>query len=77
VTIEQEEARRTAMQTRYATCPSCGHQGRFRCNGKQHWPREVAAKHGLPPVITLWTCPHCLSTVSEVALLPAGRPVEA
>ncbi len=65
------------MRQKEATCPSCGKHGRFTHSGVQHWPQAVAAAHNLPPVIHLWTCPHCHSTLSEVVLFPANRPVPA
>jgi ribosomal protein L37AE/L43A len=63
------------MRQKEATCPSCGKRGRFTHSGTQHWPQAVAPAHNLPPVIHLWTCPHCPSTLSEVALFPDSRPV--
>ena len=56
--------------TRWAICPSCRQPGEFQDSGQQRWPRAVAAAHGLPPVITLWTCPHCGTTVCETDLRP-------
>jgi hypothetical protein len=48
----------------------------FTFLGEQTWPPEVAEKLGLPAIITLWSCPHCLTTVSEPDLLPYQKPVE-
>jgi hypothetical protein len=53
-----------------AMCPTCNFRGEFELLGEQHWPPEVAGKLGLPPVIRLWSCPHCMSTISEPDLLP-------
>ncbi len=44
--------------------------------GEQTWPAEVAEKFGLPATITLWSCPNCLTTVSEPDLLPYQKPAE-
>ena len=57
-----------AAQRYTTTCPTCGRTGQFTANGTQRWPAAVAAAHGLPTTITLWTCPHCHSTLSEIEL---------
>jgi hypothetical protein len=61
---------------RLATCPTCMSSVEFILLGEQTWPAEVAEKLGLPATITLWSCPHCLTTVSEPDLLPYQRPAE-
>ncbi len=61
---------------RLATCPTCMSSVEFILLGEQKWPAEVAEKLGLPATITLWSCPHCLTTVSEPDLLPYQKPVE-
>jgi hypothetical protein len=58
-------------RTKWATCPTCHRSGPFKDNGKQRWPRAVAAAHGLPAVITLWTCPYCRTTLCKTELLPS------
>jgi hypothetical protein len=61
-------------QRMFATCPSCHKRARFHFAGHQHWPPEIAAAHGLPAVIALWTCPFCQTTLSETALQPDHHP---
>lgn len=60
--------------TRCAICPTCERRGRFQAAGEQHWPDEVAEAHGVPATITLWTCPHCGTTISELDLRPFFGP---
>ncbi len=52
-----------------AICPSCQRRGRFVWLGEQRWPEAVAHKLGVPSVVTLWSCPHCHTTVSQTALI--------
>ncbi len=59
-------------QRRLATCPTCGCGGEFELLGEQNWPPEIAQKLGLPATIRLWSCPCCMTTVSEPELLPYG-----
>ena len=53
---------------RRACCPSCDTVAAFSYSGEQRWPDQVAAAAGLSPVVTLWTCDHCHSTVNEADL---------
>lgn len=49
-----------------AVCPSCKQRGHFFHAGDQKVPERVAKKMGLDePVIPLWHCPNCKSTISE------------
>ncbi len=57
-------------EKRLATCPTCNCRGEFEFLGEQHWPPELAREHDLPEVIALWSCPSCLTTISEPDLLP-------
>jgi hypothetical protein len=52
-------------QDRYATCPSCGRLTTFSYAGEQHWPLRVAQAVGIDPVVQLWHCNGCHSTLSE------------
>lgn len=63
--------------TRWAICPTCHQTGQFQMSGKQEWPRAVADAHGLPTEITLWSCPHCHTTLCEMDLLPVVAPAPA
>jgi len=62
---------------RLATCPTCNHSGEFELLGVQKWPPQVAEKLGLPSEIPLWSCPHCLTTISDPDLLPYRGPSTA
>jgi hypothetical protein len=53
-----------------AMCPTCNYNGEFELLGEQRWPEEIAQRLGVPAVIRLWSCPHCLTTISEPDLLP-------
>lgn len=57
--------------TRYTLCPTCWHTGHSQFNGQQHWPPAIVRLYDLPPMVNLWTCPNCHSTVSETDLLAA------
>ena len=59
------------IERQLATCPTCRRRGEFEYLGEQHWPPEVAHKLGMPEVIRLWSCPCCMTTISETELLPA------
>ncbi len=49
-------------------CPSCGEETVFRYNGQQKWPEHIAETMNIPPIITLWNCDICHSTISDNAL---------
>lgn len=53
---------------RQALCPSCRTSNQFRYAGEQHWPLKVAKATGLDPVVHLWHCNGCNTTVSESEL---------
>jgi hypothetical protein len=46
-------------------CPSCGQLAEFTYLGAQRWPQRLVELTGMPPVIHLWICGHCHTTVSE------------
>ncbi|PJF39951.1 MAG: hypothetical protein CUN54_07180 [Phototrophicales bacterium] len=48
-----------------AHCPSCGQVAKFIYSGEQHWPEEVARAAGIAPIVTLWLCSNCGTTISE------------
>ncbi len=54
--------------TLHAACPSCGQRGEFLYLGAQHWPERVAKAAGISPVVYLWDCQTCHSTISEQSL---------
>lgn len=69
------ERQRLLTKQILAICPSCHCEGYFVWLGEQRWPEAVARRLGVPSVITLWSCPHCSTTVSETALIePTDRP---
>ena len=51
-----------------AFCPSCGQRRLFDFAGEQHWPEKVAEVAGIEPVVRLWHCRTCNSTLSECDL---------
>ncbi len=63
------------VKRQLATCPTCKRTGEFEYLGEQHWPPEITRKLGLPETITLWSCPTCMTTISETDLLPARYEV--
>jgi hypothetical protein len=63
------ERQRLLTKRILATCPSCRRQGYFVWLGDQCWPEPVARRLGVPSVMSLWSCPHCSTTVSELALI--------
>lgn len=55
-------------QERRGYCPSCDQQAIFSFAGEQHWPQQVAEAVGVEPVVRLWHCHGCNSTISEAEL---------
>lgn len=53
-----------------AKCPSCQRIGVFEKAGEQRWPAHIAQAQGVPQVLSLYTCAHCGTTLSEPELLP-------
>jgi len=55
---------------REAGCPTCGRRTRFSFQGEQRWPQRVAEAAGLAsPIIRLWNCHACNTTVCEHSLV--------
>ncbi|MBZ0277775.1 MAG: hypothetical protein K8I60_16635 [Anaerolineae bacterium] len=50
---------------RYDHCPTCDQWAEFTYLGAQRWPQRLVDLTGVPPVIFLWQCGHCLTTLSE------------
>lgn len=46
-------------------CATCGEQTVFVFLGEQRWPAAVAAATGVSPVVHLWTCQACQTTLVE------------
>lgn len=55
-------------QRRQAICPTCAQRTTFTYSGEQRWPSRVAEKMNVAPVMTLWHCDHCHTTLSEYEL---------
>lgn len=53
---------------REGRCPSCEKCTSFTYAGEQHWPLRAAQAAGISPVVQLWTCNKCHSTLSESSL---------
>ena len=51
--------------TREGHCPSCQQETIFHLLGEQRWPQRVVEDTGCPPVVLLWTCDQCQTTVSD------------
>jgi hypothetical protein len=46
-------------------CESCHGIMGFIYIGEQHWPLKVAEAIGIAPVVQVWECSHCHTTVLE------------
>lgn len=46
-------------------CPSCGEMAEFSYLGAQRWPQRLVELTGIPPVVHLWVCGSCHTTLSE------------
>lgn len=53
------------LGNRQGYCPTCEQQSEFTFLGEQRWPPHVAAKLGLSPVVILWSCNNCHTTLTE------------
>ena len=52
-------------KVRIARCPTCETRTEFSYAGEQRWPARIAELNGIDPVVKLWHCGCCHSTVSE------------
>lgn len=57
---------------RTGECPTCGQFTQFTFIGQQQWPPHIAAAAGIEPVVYLWMCGHCQTTLTETALKAAS-----
>lgn len=53
------------IESQVACCPSCQKRSRFQFAGEQRWPQRVAQAAGIEPVVRLWNCDRCHTTISE------------
>jgi hypothetical protein len=51
--------------THYGFCPTCRQETRFQYLGEQRYPERVAQKLNINPVVMLWRCENCHTTMSE------------
>ncbi len=54
-----------ALPPRSGFCATCGEETVFVFLGEQRWPAAVAASAGVSPVVHLWTCQACQTTLVE------------
>lgn len=45
-------------------CMACQQQASLMYMGQQEWPAKVAAAMGISPIVTLWRCGHCYTTIT-------------
>jgi len=60
--------RRSQIESQVACCPTCREQAQFKFAGEQRWPQRVAQAAGIEPVVRLWNCDRCHTTISETDL---------
>lgn len=68
----QRQAANVRLQTRVGLCPTCGQVGSFTFLGEQHWPSRVVEATGIGPVVHLWQCDQCQTTLTETASEASG-----
>jgi len=66
--MNDTQAGEPVEQVCVAYCPSCGQLAEFTYLGAQRWPQRLVELTGVPPVIYLWICGNCHTTVSEPAV---------
>ena len=57
------------VKERIARCPTCQKRTSFVYAGEQRWPERVVEATGIDPVVHLWNCGCCHSTISEGDLI--------
>jgi hypothetical protein len=64
----RQDAHQTSIQMHEhltpADCPSCGSDAGFMFLAEQRWPERVAVKMGITPLVTLWRCLTCDTTIT-------------
>jgi ribosomal protein S27AE len=60
----EQPSRPPQFRDKHVICPSCGQRTVFRFAGEQHWPAEITQVAGIDPVIRLWHCGGCHTTLS-------------
>lgn len=68
----QRQAASIRIKTRVGVCPTCGQAASFTFLGEQQWPARVVQATGIGPVVHLWVCGHCQTTLTETALDSRG-----
>lgn len=59
--IEQNQVEVTTWE---CTCPTCHTETVFTFVGQQTWPEAVAKSLDMPPVVNLWRCENCHTTIT-------------
>jgi len=54
----------------YGICPSCHAKTPFDLKGVQRWDAEIAAQLNVPPIMTVWQCRNCDTTLMEPSIIP-------
>jgi hypothetical protein len=49
---------------RIARCPNCDRHSSFTYLGGQHWSERVAKATAMTPLVHLWRCDHCQTTIA-------------
>ncbi len=60
------------VKSRIQVCPTCGQVSQFSFLGEQRWPPHVVEATGLGPVVHLWVCGHCQTTLTETYVDSSG-----
>jgi hypothetical protein len=53
----------TKKKSPIARCPNCDTRSQFVYMGEQHWPERVAKASGMTPLVHLWQCENCHTTI--------------
>ena len=62
----------TRPALRQRECPSCHQCADFTYVGEQRWPAALARQYNVSPVMSLWICGNCRSTLGEPSLKKAA-----
>ncbi|GAB4516786.1 MAG: hypothetical protein OHK0046_22700 [Anaerolineae bacterium] len=61
----REPTIRQAEKAITEVCENCGNEDVFEYLGEQRWPERVAAALGIDPVVSVWRCRHCHTTITH------------
>jgi len=68
----QREDTNLSLKMRVGLCPTCGEYTQFNFLGEQHWPPRVVEATGMGPVVHLWLCGSCQTTLTETYMDSQG-----